>query len=141
VSCVVTRHFGALREGFHRIALGFHAHVAVTLQHATADVTSNRHDRGVRRTALRTLRDGAVPQIVEPEPRQARFLRQRSPCRPPALHVPRRIKASDVVVHYSLAAERELGYERSKQQREEGELRLAAWKEQSHEAFLPWRRG
>ena len=55
-----------------------------------------------------------MPQIVEPEPRQARFLRQRPPCRPPAFHVPRRVKSCDVVIHYSLAAEGKLGNEASK---------------------------
>jgi hypothetical protein len=50
---------------------------------------------------------------VEPESGQARFLRQRPPCRPPAFDVPRRVKAGDVVIHYPLAAESELGNEGS----------------------------
>ena len=45
VVCVITRRSGAYSESFHSGALGFHAHVAVPLQHATADVTGNRHDR------------------------------------------------------------------------------------------------
>jgi len=65
-------------------------------------------------SVLRKLSDGAVSQIVESEPRQVRFLRQGPPGRPPALHVPRRIKASDVVVHHSLAAECEFWNEGSK---------------------------
>jgi hypothetical protein len=48
------------------------------------------------------------------ETRQARFLRQRPPCRPPAFYVPRRVKAGEIVIHYSLAAESELGNEGSK---------------------------
>ena len=55
-----------------------------------------------------------MPQIVEPEPRQARFLGQSSPSRPPAFYVPRRVKACDAVIDYSLTAELELGYERGK---------------------------
>jgi hypothetical protein len=31
VVCVITRRFGAHSESFHRIALGFHTHVAVSL--------------------------------------------------------------------------------------------------------------
>jgi hypothetical protein len=42
VVCVVTLRSGAHSKGFHRVALGFHGHVAVPLQHATADVTNNR---------------------------------------------------------------------------------------------------
>jgi hypothetical protein len=42
--CVVTLRSGAHREGFHRVPLSFHTHVAVPLQHATADMTGNRHD-------------------------------------------------------------------------------------------------
>ena len=55
-----------------------------------------------------------MPQIVEPETGQARFLRQRPPSGPPTLHVPGRVKARDVVVDHSLAAERELRNERGK---------------------------
>jgi hypothetical protein len=43
--CVITRRSGACREGFHSCALGFHADVTVPLQHSTAHVTGNRHDR------------------------------------------------------------------------------------------------
>jgi hypothetical protein len=43
--CVITRRSGAHGKGFHRYPLRFHPHVAVPLQHATADVSSNRHDR------------------------------------------------------------------------------------------------
>src|SRR5271166_1011873 len=67
VVCVVTRRFGAYGEGFKRIALGFHAHVAISLQHATADVTGNRHDGRVRSPVLRKLRNRAMPEIVESE--------------------------------------------------------------------------
>ena len=62
--------------------------MAVAFQHATADVPGNRHDRGVGRAILRKLSDGAVSQVVEPEARQAGFLRQRPPRRPPAGAVP-----------------------------------------------------
>ena len=55
-----------------------------------------------------------MPQVVEPEPRQARFLRQRPPSRPPAFHVSRRVKAGDVIIHHSLAVEGELGNKGSK---------------------------
>src|SRR5580693_3922752 len=48
--CVVTLRSGAYGKGFHRVALGFRTHMAVSLQHATADVTCNCHDCGVRRT-------------------------------------------------------------------------------------------
>src|SRR5579863_7141452 len=51
---------------------------------------------------------------MEPEPRQARFLRQRPPGRPPAFQVPRRVKASELVIDYPLAAERELRNKGSK---------------------------
>jgi len=112
--CVITRCFGAHSKGFHRCPLRFHPHVAVPLQHATAHVSSNRHDRGVRRSVRRKLSDGAVPQIVEPESGQARFLRESSPSRPPALHVPRRVKASNVVIDDPLTAERELRDESGK---------------------------
>ena len=91
--CVITRRFGAHSKGFHRCPLRFHPHMAVSFQHATANVSGNRHDRGIRRSVLRKLSDGAVPQIVEPETRQSRFLRQCPPGRAPAFHVPRRIKA------------------------------------------------
>jgi hypothetical protein len=53
-----------------------------------------------------------VPEIVEPEARQARFLRQRSPCRPPAIHVPGWIEARHAIVNHSVTAEGELGNER-----------------------------
>jgi len=43
--CVITRCFGTHRKGFHRVPLCFHANVTVPLQHATAHVTGNRHDR------------------------------------------------------------------------------------------------
>jgi hypothetical protein len=43
--CVITRRSSAHGKGFHRCPLRFHPHVAVPLQHATADVPSNRHDR------------------------------------------------------------------------------------------------
>jgi hypothetical protein len=77
--CVITRRFGAHSKGFHRCSLRFHPHVAVPLQHPTAHMSGNRHDGGIRRTVLRKLGDSAVPQIVEPEPRQSGLLRQRSP--------------------------------------------------------------
>ena len=41
---------GAYGKGFNRVARGFRTHMAVSLQHATADVTCNCHDCGVRRT-------------------------------------------------------------------------------------------
>jgi hypothetical protein len=43
--CVITRRFSAHSKGFHRCPLCFHPHVAVPLQHATAHVSGNRHDR------------------------------------------------------------------------------------------------
>jgi hypothetical protein len=79
VLCVVTRRFGACSKGFHRFALGFHPHVTVPLQHATADVARDRHDRRIRCAALRKLSDSAMPKIVEPETGQPRFLRQGPP--------------------------------------------------------------
>jgi hypothetical protein len=51
---------------------------------------------------------------VESETRQARLLRQSPPSRPPAFHVPRRVKAGDAVVNHLLAAEGELGDEGGK---------------------------
>jgi hypothetical protein len=45
VVCVVTPRSSAHSKGFHRVALGFHADVTVPLQHSTAHVTGNRHDR------------------------------------------------------------------------------------------------
>jgi len=53
--CVITRRSGAHRKGFHCCALRFHPHVTVAFQHATADVSGNRHDRRVRRSVLRKL--------------------------------------------------------------------------------------
>ena len=41
---VITRRFGAHGEGFHGFPFRFHPHVAVALQHAPADVASNRHN-------------------------------------------------------------------------------------------------
>src|SRR5271156_1073745 len=43
--CVITRRSGAHGKGFHCCPLRFHPHVAVPLQHATADVSGNRHNR------------------------------------------------------------------------------------------------
>ena len=77
--CVITRRFGACGKGFHRVALRFHANVAVPLQHPSADVTRNCHDGRIRCAALRKLGDSAVPEIVEPETRQPRFLCQSPP--------------------------------------------------------------
>src|SRR5271167_1838406 len=79
VVCVVTRRSGARGKGFHCIALRFHTHVAVPLQHAPADVTSNRHDGRIRGAALCKLSDSAMPEIVEAEAWQSSFLRQSSP--------------------------------------------------------------
>src|SRR5258708_5854886 len=45
IVCVITRRSRAHGESFHRVALGFHSDVAVPLEHSTADVTGNRHDR------------------------------------------------------------------------------------------------
>ena len=42
--CVITRRSSAHSKGFHRCPFRFHAHMAVPLQHATADVSGNRHD-------------------------------------------------------------------------------------------------
>jgi hypothetical protein len=42
VVCVITCHFAAFGECFHRCALGFHADLAVPLQHLAADVSGNR---------------------------------------------------------------------------------------------------
>jgi len=53
--------------------------------------------------------DSAVPQIVGPEARQARLLRQRPPSRSPAIEGLRRIERGHVVVDHLLAAESELG--------------------------------
>jgi len=65
--CVITRHSAACGNGFHRCALGFHADVAIPLQHLATDVSGNRHDDGVCRASSRKGRDSAVPEIVEPE--------------------------------------------------------------------------
>ena len=59
--CVITRHFAAIGKGFHRCALGFHADVAVPLQHLSADVSGYRHDGRVCRPALCKRGDRAVP--------------------------------------------------------------------------------
>jgi hypothetical protein len=45
VVCVITGRFGAQGKRFHRRPLRFHSHMAVSLQHATADMSGNRHDR------------------------------------------------------------------------------------------------
>ena len=42
---VITRRSGTCGEGFHRVSLRFHPHVAVPFQHASADVPGNRHNR------------------------------------------------------------------------------------------------
>jgi hypothetical protein len=42
VVCVITCHFAAFGECFHRCALGFHADLAVPLQRLAADVSGNR---------------------------------------------------------------------------------------------------
>jgi len=44
--------------------------VGVPFQHSAADVSGNRHDGAVRRSALRKLCNGAVPEVMEPESRQ-----------------------------------------------------------------------
>jgi len=100
--------FWCSQQGLPSHSLRFHAHVAVPLQHATADVTSNRHDGRIRCAALRKLGDSAVPEIVEPKTGQPRFLRQSPPSRPPAFDVGRRVKRCDVVADNFLAAECEL---------------------------------
>jgi hypothetical protein len=45
VVCVITRRFGARSEHFHCVPLRFHSDVTIPLQHATADMSCNRHDR------------------------------------------------------------------------------------------------
>jgi len=45
--CVITRRFGAHGERFQGGSLRFHPHVTVAFQHATADMSCNRHDRGI----------------------------------------------------------------------------------------------
>jgi hypothetical protein len=52
-----------------------------------------------------------MPKIVEPETGQARFLGQCSPSRAPAIQVPRRIEARNVVGDHLPTAEGELGNE------------------------------
>jgi hypothetical protein len=47
--CVMIRRFGACGKGFHRRTPGFHADVALPLQHPEVDVSGNRHDGGVCR--------------------------------------------------------------------------------------------
>src|SRR5271170_1743338 len=42
--CVITRHFAAFCEAFHRRSLRFHTDVGVPLQHPPTDVSCNRHD-------------------------------------------------------------------------------------------------
>jgi len=42
--CVITCHFAAIGEGFHRGPLGFHAYVTEPLQHLAADVSGNCHN-------------------------------------------------------------------------------------------------
>jgi hypothetical protein len=79
VSCVITRRFGACGEGFHCIALGFHPNVAVSLKHPSADMSRNRHDGGIGCAAFGKLGYGAMPEIVESESGQPRFLRQGAP--------------------------------------------------------------
>src|SRR5215467_12127171 len=58
--CVITGGFGAHSKHFHRCSLRFHSHVAVSLQHAMADVPGNCHDRRLRRTVLSEPRNSAV---------------------------------------------------------------------------------
>src|ERR1700693_40154 len=65
VVCVIPCRFGAYGEGFHRIARRFHPHVAVPLQHPSADVTRNCHDGRIRCAALRKLSDSAMPKILQ----------------------------------------------------------------------------
>src|ERR1022692_5102578 len=77
--CVITCRFGACGKGFHRVALRFHPNVTLPLQHPSADVPRNRHDGRIRCATLRKLGDSAVPEIVEPETRQPRFLCQSPP--------------------------------------------------------------
>ena len=118
--CVITPHFAAIGEAFHRCALGFHADVTVPLQHLAADVPCNRHDGRVCRPAFCQRRDRAVPKIVEPEALKPRFLRQSPPSGPPAIDVARRVKLGHVVAYYLLSAECELGNEPRQRQSEVG---------------------
>jgi hypothetical protein len=112
--CVITCLSGACGKGFHRRAFGFHADVAVPFQHLAADVSGERHDGGVRCTAFRKGRDRAVPQIVEPETWQPRFLGQCPPCSSPAIDVRSRVKAGDGVTNDLFPAEGKFGNERGK---------------------------
>ncbi len=114
VTCVVTCRSGARGKGFHRVALRFHADVAVSLQHPSADVPCDCHYCRIGCAALRKLSDRAMPEIVEAETRQARLLCQSSPSRPPALDVGSRVERSDVVVDHLLAAEGEFRHESRK---------------------------
>jgi hypothetical protein len=92
--CVITGRFGADSKGFHRCPLGFHPYVTVPFQHATADVSGNRHDRRIGCPALGKLGNCAVPKVVEPETGQSRFLRQGPPSRSPAIDVLCRVKGT-----------------------------------------------
>ena len=55
-----------------------------------------------------------MPKIKESETRQARLLRQRSPCGSPTIQMPCRIEGGNVVVDHLFAAEDERGDERGK---------------------------
>ena len=107
VVCDVTRQSCACRKRFHGRALGFHADMAIPLQHASADVPGNGHDGRIGCSALGKLGNGAVSEVMETESCQSGFFRQRPPSCPPAFHMPRRVKGGDVVVDYFFAAERE----------------------------------
>lgn len=45
----------------------------VVIQHLTADMTGNRHDRLITQSPLSQFRHGLVPQVVKPEPVKRTF--------------------------------------------------------------------
>ena len=114
VVCVVTCRSSAHSEGFHRVALRFHADVAVSLQHPSADVPCDCHDCRIGCAALRKPSNRAMPEIVEAETRQPRLLCQGAPSRPPAFDVSSRVERCDFVVDDLLAAKREFRHESRK---------------------------
>ena len=73
-------------ESVERLALGVDPDVRVVLQHAAREVAADRFEHVIRDAHLGELSDHGVPQIVEPEARQARGITQRSPGRVPLQH-------------------------------------------------------
>jgi hypothetical protein len=71
--CVITRHFAAIGKGFHRCALGFHADVAVPLQHPrlTCPAIAMMVESAAPLSASDVI--AQCRQIVEPEAGQPAF--------------------------------------------------------------------